>query len=52
MINTKLQKMQCRNNVATTRFSFGFYVLVINYQYFACPVHGFLLLKLGLLLVA
>lgn len=35
MINTKLQKMQCRNNVATTRSIFGFYVLIVNYQYFA-----------------
>lgn len=49
MINAKLQEMQCRNNVATTRFSFGFYALMINYQYFACPVHVFFLLKPGLL---
>jgi hypothetical protein len=47
MINTKLQKMQCRNNVATTRSIFGFCALMINYQCFACSVQQFLLLKSG-----
>ena len=38
MINAKLQKMPCINNVATTRLYFGFYVLMVNYQCFASSV--------------
>jgi hypothetical protein len=51
MIGAKLQEIQCRNNVATTRLVFGFYALMINYQCFACSVHVFFLLKPDLLVV-
>jgi len=52
MINAKLQEMQCGYNVATTRLMFGFYVLVVNYQYFTRSVQRFFLLKFCFLFIA